>query len=118
MQVFEKIEKNDKNINKFVHHEYREVLFNEMINEISHCAEISVNLLREFTEKALVKWEKSTKRDVLTLFVGSDTYRFHEIQVMCDYLRFYLEPIIPSNKKLEKSMRIACGALEQMYHTY
>ncbi len=117
--VFNSVENMGKeSINRFVSHEFRVPEFERMAQDISGVSHISVELVKVNTEKALIQWEKNSKRDVLTLFIGHPEDRFAEISKMVDYLRSYLSPLANSEKILNKSMQIAIDSLERMYYLY
>ena len=66
-------------VTRFITHEYRIPEYESMLQDISHVSKLSVTLLRQFSERALNKWEHHSKRDVLTLFIGRADDREKEL---------------------------------------
>ncbi len=106
----------EKNITRFVSHEYRNPEFEKMLEQISAKGGISVELTRQFTTKALEKWQIDRKSDVLALFTAKPQARQREISSMLEYFRDSLRPVIFSKKRLDIAMDIAANSLEAMYH--
>ncbi|MHA1522245.1 MAG: hypothetical protein ACTSVZ_07335 [Promethearchaeota archaeon] len=106
----------EKNITRFVSHEYRNPEFEQMLKLISAKGGISVELTRQFTTKALEKWQRDHKSDVLALFTAKPQTRHKEINSMLEYFRDSLRPVIFSKKRLDIAMEIAGNSLENMFH--
>ena len=109
---------NRENVTRFVSHEYRNIEFEQMLQDISSKASISPVLVRKYSEKALKEWEKESGTDVLTLFTTTPSKRSGEIKKMLCNLKDHLRPIVFSSKKLDGVMDIATKSLEAMYRIY
>ena len=89
--------------------------FEKMIQKISFEAKISPQLLRKYGGKAFNEWEVQTGKSLLTLNEMKSEDRSANIYTILDKFRHSLEPIIPSVKRLDKTMCIASVSLEIMF---
>ena len=108
----------EKNVFRFISHEFRYREYEQMLQDMSAKASISPELVRKYTKKALTNWEKKSGQDVLTLFTTTPTQRRWEIDKMIADLRDHLRPIVFSQKKLDQVMEIATDSIENMYWIY
>ncbi len=100
---------------RFVPRAYQKVKYEKMFENISDCARISVELVKNCTERALFDWELSTGQEITTLFSFDVTTRILEINRIGKFMRNYLEPILSSKKTITRSVHIATRALKNMY---
>lgn len=100
---------------RFIPRAYQKVEYEKMFENISACAKLSVELVRNCTERALFDWELSSGQEMSTLFSFQVEQRIKEINKIGRYLRTYLEPILNSRKTVNRSVHIATRALEYMY---
>lgn len=89
--------------------------FEKMIQKISFEAKISPQLLRKYGGKAFYDWETQTGKSVTTLSSMKSEDRSSNIYSILDKFRHSLEPIVPSVKRLDKTMCIASVSMEIMF---
>ncbi len=89
--------------------------FDAMIQKISTEAKISPALVRKYGGQAFQDWESQTGRNLSALVGMKSEDRSANIYTILEKFRTSMEPIIPSVKKLDKTMCIASVSLEIMF---
>ena len=88
--------------------------FSSMVQKISYESGIEQKLIQQYGEEALHKWESLKKRPINTLLNLSVENRQSELQHILGFFKEDVQNLIPSDEKLEKSMRIASLGYEMI----
>ncbi|UYP47772.1 hypothetical protein NEF87_004057 [Candidatus Lokiarchaeum ossiferum] len=89
--------------------------FEKMIQKISFEAKISPQLLRKYGGEAFKDWESKTGKPISSLNAMKPEDRSSNIYAILDKFRHSLEHIVPSVRKMDKTMCIASVSMEIMF---
>ena len=91
-------------------------IFNDMSHKIAVEAQISPEIVKNYSKSAIEQWEQMTGRSVAKLYTMQSADRSANIYNILDHLRNSLSPIIVSVKTLDKTMCIASVSMELIFN--
>ena len=87
-----------------------------MSHKIAVEAQISPEIVKNYSKIAIEQWEQNTGRSIAKLFTMQSADRSANIYNILDHLRNSLSPIIMSVKTLDKTMCIANVSMELIFN--
>lgn len=86
-----------------------------MSHKIAVEAQISPEIVKNYSKEAIEQWEQKTGRSIAKLYTMQSADRSAQIYNILDNLRDSLSPIIVSVKALDKTMCIASVSMELIF---